>query len=641
MLSARSIRAASPSPPPRVEASPAEIEEAMTRLRSMPQDENVAASNIFMELSKPKKDAGWATGRIQEALMLREIQTSEGAADLFRDIMTGALTLEKLDQDSLDRVIKFEKGTPTGGPVRQQAASPSPPPRVEASPAEIEEAMTRLRSMPEDKLVFAPNIFMELSKPKKDAGWAIGRIQKALTLRDIQTSEGAADLFRDIMTGALTLEELDQVECIICGFAKSGSIVYSRICERKVPSSADGGGSAAGAPQTCECCYPCLFEGLHLQFMQNEPPRCVACNTPLHQTAFEEIMAIQKAKFSSGLGNDGRLDSTICTCRALPPSLWIGRAAQLPESLKTHAKECSFAIIQRMINQAHDLNLQSIISGGGDVSGGSDVSSQNVFIRCPGTNCTRLFEAAFEADPATGRLKKVRHCVRCPSCATSFCPCCGANPYHYKTDCESVKALRADYTEWMIRGRQKFLTQRAAMDASFRKQLQEYEADKARVEAEKRQLESVARIAADDEAWKAQHCKMCPSCGRIVEQTGGCDSMICGQDYHGGNRQQGCGQPYKYSEAPAYRAQDVRPRQIQFDRKQPQQMVHKWLLEPGRDLPCDACNGPIIGPKWTCINCPSLTICTTCEAKGPQALQVKFDKHLTGHTFMAEMPPGN
>jgi hypothetical protein len=518
VLSARALRAASPSPPPRVEASPAEIEEATSRLRSMPQDEHAAASRIFLELSKPKRDAGWAVGNIQEALTLRGIQTSQGAADLFRDIMTGTLTLEKLAQDCSDLAAKFQEGTPTGGGglARQQAASPSPPPRVEASPAEIEEATSRLRSMPQDEHAAASNIWSELSKPKRDAGWAVGNIQEALTLRGIQTSQGAADLFRDIMTGTLTLEKLAQdcsdlaakfqegtptgggglarqespsVECIICLKSKSGSTIYRRICERKVlseqSSSADGGGSAAGAPKTCECCYPCLFDGLHSQFMLNELPRCVVCNTPLHQTAYDEIMAIQKANFSSGLGDDGRLNSEICTCGREPASLWKGSAAQLPESLKKHTKECSFAIIQRMKDQAHDLKLQSFVSRGGDVGVGGDVTGGVFYVRCPGANCKIVFEAAVKCDPATGEVTKVRHCVHCPSCATSFCPCCGASPYHYKTDCKSVKALQAGYTEWMIRGRQEFLTQRAVKDASFRKQLQEYEADKARVEAEK------------------------------------------------------------------------------------------------------------------------------------------------------------
>jgi hypothetical protein len=73
-------------------------------------------------------------------------------------------------------------------------------------------------------------------------------------------------------------------------------------------------------------------------------------------------------------------------------------------------------------------------------------------------------------------------------------------------------------------------------------------------------------------------------------------------------------------------------------------MLHKWQLYEGQDLNCDACAGTIVGPKFTCINCQSLTICATCESLGPQALQDRlnpafFSSHKTGHLFMLEMPP--
>jgi hypothetical protein len=181
------------------------------------------------------------------------------------------------------------------------------------------------------------------------------------------------------------------------------------------------------------------------------------------------------------------------------------------------------------------------------------------------------------------------------------------------------------------------------MDASFRKQLSDYEADKARVDAEKKQLELVAQQAAADEAYKAQNCKNCPSCGRIVMKVDGCDAMKCGEDYHGGNKQMGCGHGFAWSTAPAYRAQDVQPRQIQFNREKPQQILHRWKLCEEQDLNCDACGGAIIGPKFSCINCESLTICATCEALGPQGLHAKlnpqfFGAHKTAHLFAMEMP---
>ena len=38
-----------------------------------------------------------------------------------------------------------------------------------------------------------------------------------------------------------------------------------------------------------------------------------------------------------------------------------------------------------------------------------------------------------------------------------------------------------------------------------------------------------------DENWKAANCRLCPHCGRAVNKVEGCDSMLCGTDYHGGS----------------------------------------------------------------------------------------------------------
>ena len=523
---------------------------------------------------------------------------------------------------------------------------------------EISEAMNRLRDRPPNDNL-ATSVFMELPKKKKTVdGWILAKIQEAMTLYNIQTNEGAAELCRDVWTDKLTLDKLAQdssqqafsfqeaeplvrrqsakAQCAFCFEDFSVSMMYVRMCERQDPSSAHGGaavggGAAAGLAEACRICYSCLFDGLFTQFKDCQLPQCIVCKTPMHQTAFNECMSILGANFSDKLGGNG-LNNQVCTCGFLEKALWKGSAAQNPESIKKHSKECSFAITKRMKNQADDIIMQSALAG------------NEFMVACPGAGCKSYVEVAVMENPKTRKLVKVRECVRCSSCRTSFCPKCGATPYHFNTQCEEIATLRGEYTEWMTRGRQAFLRQRAEMDASFRKQLQDYEADKARVEAEKRQLEVVAQQAAADEAYKAQNCKMCPSCGRIVQKTGGCDSMVCGQDAHGGNKQQGCGHSFSWPSAPAYRAQDVQPRQIQFNREQPQQMIHRWLLCPDQDQNCDACAGPIVGPKFTCINCESLTICATCESLGPQALQGRLNKanfgaHATSHTFMVEMPP--
>lgn len=535
--------------------------------------------------------------------------------------------------------------------VPQKSAFPVPVIRCE-----MEEAMNRLRSRTQTENL-AQNIFLELPKVKKEEGWIYAKLQEAVTLFNIQSNEEAAQLYQRVMTADLTLEKLAQESsilafqlddvplvrrqssketCMICGDELSRNLLHFSYCEAQKPAShsaaAPETASAAASPRVCQVCYPCLFDGLHSHFMDNRLPHCVVCNTPMHQSAFEDILAMQEANFSTCLGNVPHKNNKVCTCGALPPSMFAGFAAQNPESIKTHKKDCSFAVIKRMRTQADDLLMHSVLAGG------------DCFVACPGAGCKSWVEVAVMPHPTTGKPIKIRQCVQCLSCSTTFCPKCGSSPYHFNTECESIASLRGDYSEWMTRGRQQFLRQRAEVDASFQKQLQDYEADKTRVEAEKKQLEAVAREAAADEAYKAQNCKNCPGCGRIVMKVDGCDLMKCGEDYHGGNKQMGCGLGFRWTQAPAYQAQDVQPRQIQFNRERPQQILHKWQLFEGQDLLCDACASPIVGPKFTCINCQSLTICATCESLGPQGLQAKlnpqfYSSHKTGHLFMLDMPP--
>ena len=563
-------------------------------------------------------------------------------------------------RDISERALAQAGGNPVravelifGGQIQEQTDRIPPPLSDER---EISEAMQRLRCRPANDNL-ASSIWCELSKKKKDEGWTSASLQEAMSLYNLSSNEHAAQLYSDVMTGKLTVAEIARASaalafgmlddgplerrqsakgtCIVCGDEYSGSAMYSRICEAKALTSAHGGSAApekgSGGERNCMVCYPCLFDGLHFQFKANQLPLCVACNAPLHQTAFNEILSIEEANFSDCLGTE-KLNNKVCTCGALAPSMFKGYAAQNPESIKTHAKECSFAVLRRMQNQADELLMKSALAGGEN------------FVACPGANCANAVEVAVMIDPVTGKPIKMRECVQCRACSTTFCPKCGASPYHYNAECENIGPLRGDYSEWMARGRQAFLRQRAEMDASFQAQLKVYEADKSRVEAEKKQLEVVAQQAAADEAYKAANCKNCPSCGRIVMKMEGCDSMKCGQDYHGGNKQMGCGADFRWSTAPAYQAQDVQPRQVVFNREQPQQMLHKWQVCQGEDLPCDACAGPIVGPKFTCINCPSMNICATCEALGPQALQTRLNPqfhstHKMGHLFVVEMPP--
>jgi hypothetical protein len=55
-----------------------------------------------------------------------------------------------------------------------------------------------------------------------------------------------------------------------------------------------------------------------------------------------------------------------------------------------------------------------------------------------------------------------------------------------------------------------------------------------------------------DEKWKADNCRQCPKCQRVLAKSGGCDAMKCGGYFHGGNAESGCGALFRWCEAKPY-----------------------------------------------------------------------------------------
>jgi hypothetical protein len=64
---------------------------------------------------------------------------------------------------------------------------------------------------------------------------------------------------------------------------------------------------------------------------------------------------------------------------------------------------------------------------------------------------------------------------------------------------------------------------------------------------------------------------------------GGCASMVCGRDYHGGNDQSGCGQSFTWEQAKPYVAtSDQKPEEVMRDLLNPEHklVAHeniKWV----------------------------------------------------------------
>ena len=84
-----------------------------------------------------------------------------------------------------------------------------------------------------------------------------------------------------------------------------------------------------------------------------------------------------------------------------------------------------------------------------------------------------------------------------------------------------------------------------------------------------------------DENYKAQNCRLCPHCRRVVQQLSGCDLMVCGRNYHGGDQQSGCGQGFRWSQALPYTPITATgPQQVANDLPPPEQqklIVHQGV----------------------------------------------------------------
>ncbi|CAF4753128.1 unnamed protein product, partial [Rotaria sp. Silwood2] len=117
---------------------------------------------------------------------------------------------------------------------------------------------------------------------------------------------------------------------------------------------------------------------------------------------------------------------------------------------------------------------------------------------------------------------------------------------------------------------------RAEQDAAYASQLSDYNRRNKDNEGRNNDLRRRYEELMNDEKYKADNCRLCPSCKRVVQRLEGCDSMICGQDAHGGNVQSGCGAKFNWAQAKQYAAAaKPQPKQIILDLPKPENpLVH-------------------------------------------------------------------
>mmetsp|Transcript_54626 Transcript_54626/g.96942 ORF Transcript_54626/g.96942 Transcript_54626/m.96942 type:complete len:933 (-) Transcript_54626:142-2940(-) len=234
--------------------------------------------------------------------------------------------------------------------------------------------------------------------------------------------------------------------------------------------------------------------------------------------------------------------------------------------------------------------------------------SEVFLFRCQGTGCS----AAVVLSTGDERRRYVCACGAPPVCTG-----CSASPYHYHAKCSEVQPLRARWLAWLQGGREAYqgLQRRAASEATAQ---------------QKALREAMARHSEleQDEQWKAENCRLCPKCQKPTEKIDGCNTMVCGQNTHGGNRQPGCGHRFKWQEARPYRPRAEAPR------VQSAPALARVGAISGRGVrhlfaQCGLCGSGgqcIVGPRFRCIHCPSFNCCLKCEPR-------LAAEHEDGHVF--------
>ncbi|GAB5370602.1 hypothetical protein AAMO2058_001507400 [Amorphochlora amoebiformis] len=241
-------------------------------------------------------------------------------------------------------------------------------------------------------------------------------------------------------------------------------------------------------------------------------------------------------------------------------------------------------------------------------------------VQCPGVDCPVVVvrEANFS------------QVIVCHGCKTEYCSLCRSQPYHHTIDCHQVPDVRAQYTQWVTQDREAYLGVMALISSEYKKKLEEFNKQKLRHDKEKDRITSLIKQFEKDEKWKARHCRHCPKCSRIVEKIDGCDAMICGKNYHGGGKQNGCGAKFNWSSASRYRAGKAKQKRLNFDKIRPEKELDKWVELDGEPMKCELCKDQIMGIRLQCVNCPYFNICATCEP-GAMEHQEKPESHRENH----------
>jgi len=221
--------------------------------------------------------------------------------------------------------------------------------------------------------------------------------------------------------------------------------------------------------------------------------------------------------------------------------------------------------------------------------------SGEALVRCSRAECMNAVVMP------SGRGRQRFSCSVCT--APAFCTQCRQTPYHYHAECDRVQSLRQQWVAWISGGRDDYFGRARAAEVSD-------ERNRALHDAISRHNELEA-----DEQWKAANCRLCPGCSRPISKIEGCDSMVCGRNYHGGGQQPGCGSEFDWAWASPY--------VVRLERHALPHLVTDNIGLRGRSAfhpftDCCLCSGErrgIAGVRFRCIHCDAFDLCSECEPK--------------------------
>ncbi len=220
-------------------------------------------------------------------------------------------------------------------------------------------------------------------------------------------------------------------------------------------------------------------------------------------------------------------------------------------------------------------------------------------IHCYDSNC----DGYLQVDRS---VRSVPMPLECPKCHKKVCSF-GNHEGHYNTTCVEYQRLKFEYDQWKYDGKEKRYQQRCLFDKEF----DQWSVDKTEFEAEKRRIEENYRTEYQTEEQLSFSARLCPHCQRIIQKVDGCDLMVCGRNYHGGNQQNGCGKPFEWSKAAPYVPVLPSMSEIKFTKVLPNM---NNMVYHNKGYYCGICHSnEIKGIRFVCLNCPAFFLCEKCE----------------------------